>query len=289
MHEVSSIIISGLIVSSISLLGIFFVQKNRLGHYIQKNLGLMTAMSAGIFLVTSCLLIRETFELLSLKLGIIALLLGALVYLLLQQTFGGHHHKHLGDSEEHRHEHEQRAAWKILIADFIHNIADGLFLVLAFSSGTGLGIFALLSVILHEAPQEISEFIVLKKAGYSNKKALVRNFITALSIFLGIAIGFFMQETEILQGFLMGISASFFLAVVFQDLFPLGEIQSMKQSKKLWKYFIIGIVIMLVISSLLGHSHHHEHDHDHGDTHHEEEHDDHDEAEHDDDHEKRTH
>lgn len=265
MQHIHYILLSGLLVSFVSLVGVFFVKENKIGHFVNKHLGLMSAASAGIFVVTSFLLIRETFELLSPLFALASFVIGIIFYSILNRSLGGHHHRHRGDDPIHRHEHEKRAAWKILIGDFIHNIADGLFLVVSFGTGTSIGLTSALSILLHETPQEISEFIVLKKSGYTTRQASYRNFVTALSIFIGIGIGFLITHTETLQGFLLGISATFFLGIVFQDLFPLHEISNMKNHKKLWTSFIIGIIIMATIAQTLGHSHHHDEDEHHDD------------------------
>jgi len=61
---------------------------------------------------------------------------------------------------------------------------------------------------------------------------------------------------------------------VFTDLFPVRTIIKNKEFTQMFSALIIGALIMVGISSILGHSHEHEdgHNHDHGHSHDHEEH-----------------
>ena len=179
--------------------------------------------------------------------------------------------------QDHTHDHK-KSAWKILIGDALHNVADGLLLVASFGVSSLVGINTTLSIVLHEVPQEISEFLVLKKSGYSNREAILRNFASALSIFIGIAIGVFLIQSEILQAFLLGITATFFLGIVFTDLFPIRTIFRKNEFKQMFSALLVGVLIMFGLTRLLGHSHdHHQTNAVHDD--HNEEHEEHEEHE----------
>src|SRR5690606_11695982 len=108
----------------------------------------------------------------------------------------------------------------ILTGDTIHNIADGLVLVSAFSVSNEFGFFVTISILIHEIIQEISEYFVLRDSGFSRKKALSFNFLSSLSIFIGIFIGYVLIQNEIIQAVLLGFSAGIFLHIVFHDLLP---------------------------------------------------------------------
>ncbi len=76
-------------------------------------------------------------------------------------------------------------------------------------------------MFVHELVQEVSEFFVLKQAGYSTKKALLTNFAVSSTILIGSIGGTFLLDTfSELELPLMGIAAGAFLVVVFQDLIP---------------------------------------------------------------------
>lgn len=264
MEHITYVMLSGLLVAVVSIAGLIILKSHRrMAHAIERNLETLSATSAGVFLVTSFLLIRETLEVLPIWNASIAFLSGGLLYLILHHVIAPH--RHHGDHEGHRHRHNPRSAWKILIGDAIHNLADGLLLVASFGIGTHVGVTTTASIVLHELPQEVAEFFVLRKSGYSNTEATYRNVATAMSIFLGIGLGMVFINTEALQGYLLGMTATFFLGIVFTDLFPVGEVVKSKDWHRLLGALAIGVILMTTVSSLLGHDHHveghDEHDH----------------------------
>jgi len=68
-----------------------------------------------------------------------------------------------------------------LFGDGVHNFIDGLIIAAAFVESTSLGLVVSLGVILHEIPQEIGDFSTLLLAGFNKKKALLMNFLVALT------------------------------------------------------------------------------------------------------------
>lgn len=259
------IILGGFLVALVSILGIVLIKSNKkLANYINNNLNIFTAVSAGVFLVTSYLLISESLEILSLQSAFISFAIGAIAYLLLHKILSPHRNE--GDG--HSHEYSKKSALKILIGDSIHNIADGLLLVASFGTSTALGYSTTLSVMLHEAPQEISEFFVLRKSGFTNTEALYRNVVTALSVFVGIALGLALINTESLEGYLLGATGVFFLGIIFTDLFPPKKTIQSKQNKKLFSALILGIIFMTGVTAAMGETHSHDHgSHNHGHHH----------------------
>jgi len=275
MSALHYIILSALVIASASMAGIAVIKSSkRLANFVNNNLLSLSALSGGVFIVTSVLLMFETLKLLPLQQALMAFAIGLLLYLLIHEIFN--HHRH-GDNSDHHHEHKKQSAWKILIGDTLHNIADGLLLVSSFGFGIGIGISNAISIALHEIPQEISEFIVLKKSGYTNTEAVYRNVATALSIFVGIGLGLALITTESIQAYMLGATSTFFLGIVFTDLFPLKEVIQSKKRASMSAAFVIGILIMLTISQSFGHEHGGEgHDHAHDEVYHTEEEHEHD-------------
>ncbi len=271
MENIYTILLAGLGVSLTSITGLLIIKSHpKVASFINKKLRTLTAISAGVFLVTSFVLINETLEILSLAHSLLVFAAGLVLYTILHKVLSPH--RHMG--QDHTHDHK-KSAWKILIGDALHNVADGLLLVASFGVSSLVGINTTLSIVLHEVPQEISEFLVLKKSGYSNREAILRNFASALSIFIGIAIGVFLIQSEILQAFLLGITATFFLGIVFTDLFPIRTIFRKNEFKQMFSALLVGVLIMFGLTRLLGHSHdyhqanevHDDHNEDHKDVH----------------------
>ena len=81
-----------------------------------------------------------------------------------------------------------------LIADFTHNITDGLALSSSFYASPALGATTTMAVFFHEIPHEVGDFALLIQSGFSKQKAMGAQFVTAAGAFLGTFIGIFVQE-----------------------------------------------------------------------------------------------
>lgn len=260
MDTLHYIIISGILISALSISGVALIKTSKkIAEFVEKNLMPLSALSAGVFLVTSFLLIKETLEILPFFSALLSFGIGIVAYVLLHNTFK--HHRH-GTQHDHGHDHKH-AAWKVLIGDTIHNIADGMLLVTSFAFGNPVGFSTTLSIMLHEIPQEISEFLVLKRAGYSTKEATYRNVATATSIFIGISVGIVLINTEVIQAYLLGATAAFFLGIVVTDLFPIQKIVREKNPLPKVNALILGILIMSIITMGLSNGHSHTDDDEH--------------------------
>src|SRR3989339_1791756 len=90
-------------------------------------------------------------------------------------------------------EHEHPFAWMNLFGDAIHNLIDGLIIGAAYLVSIPVGIATTIAVILHEIPQEIGDFGVLVHGGFSPKKAIFLNFLTALGAIVGALVALFLS------------------------------------------------------------------------------------------------
>ena len=86
------------------------------------------------------------------------------------------------------------SAYLNIIADFTHNITDGLALSSSFYSSPALGATTTLAVFCHEIPHEVGDFALLIQGGMSKKVAMGLQFVTALGAVLGTIIGITVQE-----------------------------------------------------------------------------------------------
>ena len=94
----------------------------------------------------------------------------------------------------------------LLIGDAVHNFVDGVVIAGAFLDSTPLGLTVAISTIAHEVPQEIGEFMVYLRSGYTPRRALVLNAVTSLTSVVGAVLGI------VLGGFLViGSVVNFFL------------------------------------------------------------------------------
>ena len=249
----------GFIIALASLIAVVIVSTISEAR-ITKLLPSFISFSAGTFLFTTGFMLVESFHTLEdyLLVGALAVAgyIGAFV---LSKTVPHIHHHDNGHSHKH-----SKSGRNVLAGDALHNIADGFILVPAFMVSPVLGLGTAMSIFIHEALQEISEFFVLKHAGFDTKKALIYNFLVSLTIFIGIGLGLLILNTEVIQGVLLAIAAGFFMFVLLQDLIP-SHHGALKTKDGLWHILllIIGVVILFAVQSFFGHSHEHEEGHVH--------------------------
>ncbi|EDU44038.1 divalent heavy-metal cations transporter [Pyrenophora tritici-repentis] len=81
-----------------------------------------------------------------------------------------------------------------LIADFTHNITDGLALSSSFYASPTIGATTTVAVFFHEIPHEVGDFALLIQSGFSKRAAMGAQFVTAVGAFLGTCIGIAIQE-----------------------------------------------------------------------------------------------
>ncbi len=136
-----------------------------------------------------------------------------------------------------------------LIADGMHNFLDGILIAAAYKVDIHTGIIATSVVLAHELPQEIGDFAVLIQAGYSKGKALLFNFISALSAFIGgLIILIFPDSGMEIPPYILPLAAGGFIYIALADLVPELNIQA---SFKKSIYQVISLLIGLLIMVLL--------------------------------------
>jgi len=108
-----------------------------------------------------------------------------------------------------------------LIGDAIHNFIDGTIIAASFLVNFSLGISTTLAVVFHEIPQEIGDFSILIYGGIEKRKAILLNFLSALSAFLGaLFVYFFTQQTAGLVAYFLPLAAGNFLYLAGTDIIP---------------------------------------------------------------------
>lgn len=227
------------------------------GVFIEKNLKFLVSLSAGVFLVVAAQIAWETFEhsgsAVAAGFWIAA---GGLGTLGLFRLFPAFHHHH--DEGAEAHPHSRLDIKRIIVGDAIHNVADGILLAGAFAVGPALGLVTATSIFFHELIQEISEFFVMKQAGYTIRRALVINFAVSATILVGAGGAFFLVERFVsFEAPLLGIAAGVFFLVVFFDLIPHSVRHSERPIQHLTHLlcFLLGVGLMAAVLGLTPHAH----------------------------------
>jgi len=136
-----------------------------------------------------------------------------------------------------------------LVGDALHNFIDGLVIASTFLIDFRLGVVTTLAIALHEVPQEIGDFGVLIYAGFKKKKALIINYIVALTVVVGGIVGYFMaQPLHQIIPYLLPFAAGGFIYIAASDLMPeIIRQEKLKKSIITFLIFIIGIAIMMAV------------------------------------------
>jgi len=204
-------------VSLISLTGaVFFWVSQKL---VTKVVPWLVAFAAGTLLAAAWFdLIPESLTVLGEK-AFIWVVAGILLFLLFEQVLHWHHeHRHeCGECEKQP---KKVIGYSVLLGDGLHNFLDGVLITSAFMANFSLGVTTTLAVLFHEIPQELGDFCVLLHSGLSRSRALIFNFISALTAVVGALVAYWaLQRVEQLVPYAVAIGAGGFLYIALADLF----------------------------------------------------------------------
>jgi len=253
MTTLSLIVLASIAVMSVSFIGVLTIPR-LFGDWLHRHLSLLVSFSAGLFTIVVLNLVLEANEVFPLWQTALWVLLGLAGMYALSKLLPESHHHH--SDQECDDSHPAPHALRILIADAIHNIGDGIILVPAFMVDIRLGFGVLIGIVVHEAMQELSEFFVLRAAGYSTKKALVYNFLASSTILIGVMLSYAFLSLGNFESILLALSAGAFSFVVLKDLLP----HSFAHAKQhgLMQHFawsVAGVLVMVAIGALTPHEH----------------------------------
>lgn len=232
-------------VSIISLVGILSLSFKK--NFLDKILFYLVSFAAGSMLGVAFLdLLPESGEVISNP--FVFVIVGFLMFFAIERFIFWHHHHRHGKEGYKVHTY----TYMNLIGDGIHNFLDGVIISASFLASIPLGIATTLAIILHEIPQEISDFSVLIYGGMSKGKALFFNFLTALTAVLGALIAFkFSSLIENSVPYLLAVAAGGFIYIASVDLLPeLSKETEFKKSVAQFALFVLGIVAIGAVVSL---------------------------------------
>jgi len=151
-------------------------------------------------------------------------------------------HCHMPVTKHHTHP----VALMNLVWDIVHNLIDGLIIWASYLVSIPVGIATTLAVVLHEIPQEIWDFGVLIHGGFSRRKALLLNFLTALTAVIGVIIAFVLYRyTNNMVAVLIPFAAGTFIYIAGSDLIPeLHKENTLAHSIPQIIFFLLGIWVM---------------------------------------------
>ena len=234
-------------VSLLSLVGLAFISVG--AEKLKRIIFVMVSLAVGgLFGDAFIHLLPESFERIGSKLkASVFVLAGILVFFVLEKfLLWKHRHVLVSDHPIHP------VGYINLLADGAHNFIDGVIIGASYVVSLHVGIATTLAVIFHEIPHELGNFFVLLYAGFTKRKALFFNFVSALFAILGtitsLVVGSRVAEFSRLM---LPLAAGGFIYIAGSDLVP--ELNKEVQlSKSIVQMIAIGVGIgsMLLITLL---------------------------------------
>lgn len=238
---------SVILISLVSLVGVFSLSLKE--EVLKKYINFFISLAIGALLGDAFIhIIPEAFEgKLGANLSSILIIAGIILFFVIEKFIHWHHH---GEDKEKKHLHP--VGKLILFTDGFHNFIDGAIIGASFLVSIPVGIATTIAVILHEIPQEIGDFAVLIHAGYTKKRALWLNFISALASILGLIIVLiFGNLIENVALWFIPIAAGGFIYIAVADLIPeLHKTKKIKHSIIQLAIIILGILSMVALTLL---------------------------------------
>jgi zinc and cadmium transporter len=173
-------------------------------------------------------------------------LLGIVVFYVLDATIRARHRTHHHTHTEHR------AIPMVLWADGLHNLLDGILIAVAYWADVHIGMATTLAVLVHELPQEFGDFGVLIRSGLSVRKALLFNLLSGLTAIVGAAIGLLLGHlSEDVAQYLIPIATGNFLYLALATLVPMVQgAHSLRRALPRLGVLVLGIVLMWLVEVL---------------------------------------
>ena len=239
--------VSVIIVSLISFIGVFAISLKE--ELMRKYIFIFISIAVGALLGDALIhLIPEAFEnSANTVLTSVLVIAGIFFFFILEKFLHWHHH-----GEDQNEDHIHPVGKLILFSDGVHNFMDGIIIGASFLVSIPVGIATTIAVILHEIPQEIGDFGVLLHSGYTKKRALWVNFLSALSAIFGAVIFFTISESaEIASIWFLPIAAGGFIYIAVADLIPeLHKTKEVNHSIMQILAVILGVLAMVALTYL---------------------------------------
>ncbi|MBT4849362.1 ZIP family metal transporter [Candidatus Parcubacteria bacterium] len=250
-----NILLATIFVSLISLVGILVIFKKDNKKSFLKAL---ISVAAGALLSVSLLdMLPEAIEaeIYDVHQIMMVVLVSIVFFFLLERVFHWHH-CHCEDHGKPNTKDKKNLALINLVGDGIHNFVDGALIASAFLIDFHAGLMVTLAVVLHEIPQEISDFGVLLYAGLSKAKAIFYNLVTALIAVLGALLFYYFGSTlQNIIPLVLAFAAGNFIYLATADLIPElhhGENKKNIISHSIW--LVVGVLLMYFVGIILPHS-----------------------------------
>ena len=114
-----------------------------------------------------------------------------------------------------------RLAATLLGADAFHNTADGAAIAASFLVSARLGVITAVAVVVHEVPEELADYVLIRNAGLTRARALLAMTGVQMTAAIGAAVTLFSATAwRHVSGVVLAVAAGTFLYIALVDLMP---------------------------------------------------------------------
>ena len=212
-------VLSGIVASSAALIGSALILL--LGDRARRAAIWLVAYAIGTLLGAATLgMIPEALETAPVERTMWLFLGGMLGFVAVERALRWRH-PHEPHADHAHHPMEPATALMILWGDALHNFIDGLVLGVSFGVSTGVGVAASIAIFAHEVPQEIGDFAILIGSGMPKRKAIVLNYLAAVTVIPGAIVAWFWASTSgAVIPWLLPVAAGGFVYIALANLVP---------------------------------------------------------------------
>jgi zinc and cadmium transporter len=230
---------------------------------LSKLVDRMVSFSIGVLLSSALLhLLPEAINLSGQIEQVFMMLLAGIFIFFLLNRFAILRHSHPESSEHVHHQHHahrtlnQATGWTVVWGDAVHNFADGILIAGAFLADWRLGLITAASIMAHEIPQEVGDFLVLLQSGFTRRKAFILNLCSSLAAVAGGVVGYFaLQGTQQLLPYAITVAAASFVYIAMSDLIPYVHHSSRAAQWLPQMALIVAGAVLMYAVTVLGHAH----------------------------------
>lgn len=252
------VVIFSLIGGVVSLIGgILLLSSQRSAQALAKY---ATPFAGGALLAAVFFdLLKEAIENGKLETALLATLGGIVIFFLAEGVFRWFHHHHqeepVDPSVIDPAERRSTSASLIVVGDTLHNALDGVAIAASFLISIPTGIATTIAVAAHEIPQEIGDFGLLLAKGYSRKKVLTVNLMSAMAtVAVATTVYTLGIDHQLPMDLLLGLSAGFLLYIAASDIIPtIHQSKTVKQFNIQAVLFLLGIAVV-GFTTIAGHA-----------------------------------
>jgi len=234
-------------VSLLSLVGLAFISVGE--EKLKRIIFVMVSLAVGgLFGDAFIHLLPESFERIGNKLQASLFVLAGIFVFFVLEKFLLWRHQHVLESDHPIHP----VGYMNLLADGAHNFIDGVIIGASYDVSLHVGIATTLAVVFHEIPHELGNFFVLLYAGFTKRKALFFNFVSALFAILGtfmsLSVGSRVAE---FSSVMLPLAAGGFIYIAGSDLVPeLNKESTLGKSLVQMLAIGVGVGLMFVLVML---------------------------------------